>query len=197
MDAIAAASGSTGCTLTAPSLSKASTATVATPSATVSSTTLDFCAPEGLSSAAAPMNVLPGIAPNSSWLPEGTCDTNADCKKDGFECNRADERPLCSCIGGVDYCRKIGGCKESPCFSCNSCIKAMHGFVFGVAPQQTTTAALAAKFQEYCTATGRPASVCFAVQVAIGSSRNLASRAAGLCAALKECDVASLGFSCR
>jgi hypothetical protein len=196
MDSIAATSGTAGCILTAQSLARVTTATAA-PAAVLSSSALDFCAPEGLSSAAVPVHVLPGIAPNSSWLPDGTCDTNADCKREGFECNRADERPLCSCIDGVDFCRKIGGCKESPCFSCNRCINAMNGFVFGVAPSLTTTSALASRFQEYCTGTGRPASVCFAVQVAIGNSRNLAYRAAGLCAALQECDVAGLGFSCR
>lgn len=113
LDAIAATSAD-GCTFSSFNMSAgtstatAGPASMASAAATISASTLDYCSPEGLYSG----TVLPGIAPSATYLPPGTCDTTADCRVEGNECNRADERPLCSCIGGQDYCRKIGGCKE-------------------------------------------------------------------------------------
>lgn len=71
----------------------------------ITSSTLDKCTAEGLPGGM----VLPGVA-STDALPSNTCDTDKDCSE-GTICNRADTmlRPLCSCFGGNDVCRLIGG----------------------------------------------------------------------------------------
>lgn len=130
-----------------------------------------------------------------------TSDTNSDCAQtEGFECNRRDERDLCSCTGkATDICRKIGACRETACAACNRCINDMQGFVDQYSTIESPTM-LASRFYEYCLAGGkRTAPVCNAARMSIGNSfrGNQGRRAAGICSALKECDANSLGFMCR
>lgn len=138
----------------------------------------------------------------STFKPQCLClaDTNADCTTEGYECNRKDERPLCSCTGkGDDLCRMIGACKETPCAACNRCLGDIQAFVIGTYATEKNPATLATQFYNYCIQMNRTAPICYAAQVAVSNSPkgNLGRRAAGLCSALKECDATSLGATCR
>ncbi|KAF8072463.1 olpB [Scenedesmus sp. PABB004] len=188
-DAAAVGGGAAApCSLAAPKLAE--------PARELTGSSLDLCSAEGLEQG----TVLPGVAAPSSALPASTCDSNADCPAPGNECDRRSERPLCSCVGGADVCRSIGGCRETACFGCGRCLAAFQGFVASADAQEPDPGALGAKLYSYCTQIARrPARVCYAAQVAVAASArgNLGRRAAGICTALQDCDVAALGFSCR
>ncbi|KAF6254423.1 hypothetical protein COO60DRAFT_1665172 [Scenedesmus sp. NREL 46B-D3] len=168
--------------------------------ATLAPSSLDSCAVEGVAAG--------GDVPGSSRalaLPQDTCDNDIDCQQADPErmCVRA-EAPVsfctCSVASGIETCRNIGGCADTPCKSCRLCLQHFQSFVN--APPFTATTGpdeVAAAFSKACAATNKySAPACESARVGIANSfrGNAGRRAGSICRLLGDCNPARLSTDC-
>lgn len=121
----------------------------------------------------------------------GTCDSTDDCVAVDPEtqCVKTQQTSLCTCSQGLESCRVIGGCVDTPCKSAKRCLKDFAPFV-SQAASLTSTDALADAFAAFCVSSGRQQAVCDSARLGISGSfkGNAGKRAGAICSLLSECD---------
>lgn len=169
--------------------------------ATLAPGSLDACAVEGVATG----SDVPGTS-RILALPKDTCDNDADCQQTDPErmCVRAETPvPFCTCSvsSGLETCRNIGGCADTPCKSCRVCLQSFQSFV--TTPSYAATASpdeIAAAFSTACAATNKySASACESARVGIASSfrGNAGRRAGSICRLMGDCMPAKIPADCR